>query len=185
MSMIKIYPNHANDNILHKAKKIKLIISDVDGVMTDGSIYLDKEGNDVLMKFNALDGMGINMALQCGLQFAIISGRKSHQVEIRGKNLNIQHIYLGITNKVEIVNLLIKKLNINYDEIAYIGDDVNDLGVLNLVGLKVAPPNANDEVLNRVELITKKSGGCGALRELIDYILNAQNLLSEYLAVFI
>ena len=94
--MIDKYFNNLGQDIINKAKKIKLIISDVDGVLTDGSIYIDKEGNDGLVRFNILDGMGIVTAMQCGINFAVISGRSSSNVAKRLEKINVEHVFLGV-----------------------------------------------------------------------------------------
>lgn len=181
MVIVNKYFNNLCTDIINKAKKIKLIISDVDGVLTDGSIFIDKDDNDGLVRFSVLDGMGIIMAKKCGINFAVISGRSSTQVEKRCKKIKIDHIYLGVKDKTVILHQLKNELNLNYDNIAYIGDDINDLRSLELVGLKVAPPNASYYILKEVDYITNKMGGFGAVRELIDLILESQNILFEYL----
>jgi len=171
-------------NINDLAKNIKLLILDVDGVMTDGGLYFDENGSEI-KRFNALDGHGIKMLIESGIEVAIISARQNKTVQFRADNLGIKHCYLGSKNKnIEFLQL-INKLNIDKNQVAYMGDDIIDLPVMTQVFLPIAVANAHIEVKNRSKYITKKLGGDGAVREVCDEILKSQNkydlILNKYL----
>ena len=142
---------------------IKLVIFDVDGVLTDGKLYFSAQG-DTLKAFNTQDGLGIKMLMSVGIQTAIISGRTSDIVKSRAKELGITYLYEGYVNKVSAFEACLKAANLTVEEVAYMGDDINDLPVLRKVALSAAPPNAIQEVLEAVTFITERSGGDGAAR---------------------
>ncbi|UCG79544.1 MAG: HAD-IIIA family hydrolase [Nitrospirota bacterium] len=158
-----------------KAKKIKLLIVDVDGVMTDGSIILDNNGIEY-KRFNVRDGHGIKLLQRYGIDTAIITGRISKVVDIRAKELGIKHVYQRCLNKVVPYDDLKKKLSLNDNEIAYIGDDVVDIPLFNRVGLSVAVADAHKDVIKYVDMVTKEAGGKGAVRSTCDYILSKQGI---------
>mgnify|MGYP006276790599 FL=1 len=153
-----------------KAENIKLFITDVDGILTDGSIYLGNDGEE-FKAFNSQDGMGIKLAQREGIEVAIITGRESKIVERRANELAIEEIYQGIDDKLSILKQLIEKYGIDNDQIAYIGDDLNDLPVLKEVGLSLTAANGVEQVKEEVDHVTKRSGGRGAVREAINLIL--------------
>ncbi len=155
------------------AKKIKLIIFDVDGVLTDGGLYFAADGSE-MKRFNSLDGHGIKMLKENGVEPAVISARNSKSVDYRMKNLGVAHFYQGQSNKVIAYNELLQKLNLSADEVAYVGDDVIDLPVMTKVGLPIAVANAHDLVKQQAKMTTEKIGGHGAVREVCDFILKAQ-----------
>jgi len=157
-------------NVVKKARKIKMIISDVDGVLTDGKIIIGNNGQE-FKAFNSQDGMGINMAQKQGLRFAIITGRISKIVEIRAEELNIKDVYQDVDNKRAILKMIMDKYNLKKEELAYIGDDLNDLPVLNRVGLAVTVNNGVKKVRETADYVTTRNGGQGAVRETIDFIL--------------
>ena len=164
---------------------IKLIILDVDGTLTKGDIIIGSNGEE-FKQFNVKDGyMIVNSQKKCNKIFSIITGRKSNIMEIRAKELGIEHLYQGIQDKVEVYEKLKLELNVSDDETAYMGDDLNDLAVLQVVGLAAAPANAVVEVKERVQYICHHAGGQGAVRELLEYILKEQGLwkkiIKEYL----
>jgi len=161
-------------NILSKKifnKKVKLFAMDVDGVLTDGGMYYSKEG-EVLKKFNTKDGMGIELLRKNNIIPAIITKEESKIVLRRAEKLKINEVYIGIKNKLKIIEKLKEKYNLRYENIAYIGDDINDLPVLKKVGLSFAPNDAISEIKEIVKHVTIKKGGEGALREAIDFILS-------------
>ena len=164
--------------------RIKLIVLDVDGVLTDGKLLIGSDGNEY-KSFNVKDGMGISLARYAGIKFAIITGRKSKAVDIRAKELNIDYVYQGVSNKNEILDNLISLLGIKLEEVCYIGDDINDIPVIQKVGLSFAPSDALDLVKENVTYVTTSKGGEGAVREMIDIILKGQldykSLVNEYL----
>lgn len=166
-----------------KAKKIKLVVLDVDGTMTDGTIYLNNDGIET-KAFNVKDGFAIVSAIKEGIDFAIITGRKSALVEKRAEELGIKHVFQGVPDKIVALDELLNKLSLKYEETAYMGDDINDLSVIKKAGLAGAPKDAVEEVLNIVHFVTKASGGKGAVREFVEYIMRVQgkwaNVVKRY-----
>ena len=150
--------------------KIKLVAFDVDGVMTDGSITYDENGVEY-KTFNAKDGQGITNLNKAGIITAIITGRKNGTVEHRAKNLKIKELYQGSKNKIADLEEIMQKYNISFDEVAYMGDDIPDICILEKVALKGCPADAVDEVKAIANFISTKNGGRGAVREFCDYIL--------------
>lgn len=149
---------------------IKLVAFDVDGVLTDGSLTFDENGHEY-KTFNAKDGQGIVNLHKAGIITAIITARNNGTVEHRAKNLNITELHQGAKNKIETLENIMKKYNINFDEIAYMGDDLPDICILEKVHLKGCPNDAVDEVKKVANFIASKNGGRGAVREFCDYIL--------------
>ncbi len=149
---------------------IKLVAFDVDGVLTDGSLTFDENGHEY-KTFNAKDGQGIVNLNNAGVITAIITARDNKTVEHRAKNLNIKELHLGSKNKIKTLEEIIKKYNITFDEIAYMGDDLPDICILEKVILKGCPNDAVDEVKAIANFISSKNGGRGAVREFCDYIL--------------
>jgi 3-deoxy-D-manno-octulosonate 8-phosphate phosphatase (KDO 8-P phosphatase) len=152
---------------------IKLIVLDVDGVLTDGILYIGSNGEEY-KGFHTQDGMGISLAHYAGLKTAIISGRNSKAVSKRARELKVNYVYQGITDKVQVLNELLNHFGLHPKEVCYMGDDLNDLPILNLVGLSFAPANATTLVKENVDYVTERSGGYGAVREMIEYILKKQ-----------
>lgn len=155
------------------AGKIKLLILDVDGVMTDNTLYLDDNGVES-KKFNILDGMGIWLAQKARIEVALISGRPSKATEHRASHLKIQHVYLNEVDKRNAYENLKGKLKIKDEEIAYVGDDILDVPVLRQAGLPICAKNANPAVKKFAKLVTKTKGGEGAVREVVELILKAK-----------
>lgn len=149
---------------------IKLVAFDVDGVLTDGSLTFDENGHEY-KTFNAKDGQGIVNLHKAGIITAIITARNNGTVEHRAKNLNITELHQGSKNKIETLENIMKKYNINFEEIAYMGDDLPDICILEKVHLKGCPNDAVDEVKEVANFISSKNGGHGAVREFCDYIL--------------
>ncbi len=158
-----------------KAKKIKLLICDVDGVLTDGGLYFDKDGNE-LKRFYSQDGYGLKTIIKHGIEVAIISARNSPAVTSRMENLGIKYYYQGQQNKTIALNKLATKLKLTLDEIAYIGDDIIDLAIMTKVGWAIAVNNAIDSIKPYANYITKKNGGNGAVREVCDMLLKSKNI---------
>jgi 3-deoxy-D-manno-octulosonate 8-phosphate phosphatase (KDO 8-P phosphatase) len=161
-----------------KAKHIKLLILDVDGVLTDGGLYFSDEGIE-LKRFHSLDGLGIKLLQENNIEVAIISARNAPNVAHRMKNLGIKHFFQGKSDKLEALNTLLTQLDCSPNEIAYVGDDVIDLPVMRKIGLAIAVKNAHNLVKENADYITQKPGGNGAVREVCDFILKAQNLFDE------
>lgn len=173
-----------NKNIREVAKDVKLLILDVDGVLTDGSIILDSNSNEI-KAFHVRDGHGIKMLQKAGVEVAIITGRQSKVVEIRAQELGITELFQGRNEKVLALERLREKFGLSYEEIAYIGDDIVDIPVLKRVGFPIAVKDADGEAKTHAVLITKNCGGRGAVREVCDLILKSKglwkSLMGEYL----
>jgi 3-deoxy-D-manno-octulosonate 8-phosphate phosphatase (KDO 8-P phosphatase) len=159
-------------------KKIKMIISDIDGVWTDGSIYRGTD-NMELKKFSVFDGVGVAYARAAELKIAIISARYSPATEFRAKELKIDDCYNGGLNKLHAYNDLKKKYSLSDDQIAYLGDDMVDLPVMELVGLPIAVANATPDIMQVAEHTTEVKGGEGAFREAVEWIIKKQNRAEE------
>ena len=151
-------------------KNIKLIAFDVDGVFTDGRIYISDAGVES-KAFHTQDGHGIRQILEVGIKVAVISGRKSQAVSMRMKELSIEDVYLGCKNKEATFQALLKKYSIRAMESAFVGDDIPDVKILKVVGLPIAVANARSEVKKIAKYITKNTGGSGAIREITDLLL--------------
>lgn len=162
-----------DQKIMEKAKKIKMIIMDVDGVLTDGRIILGSKGEE-LKNFYVQDGQGIDLALRRELIIALVSGRKSKVVERRAEELKIKEVYQDITEKIKVYRKLLKKYGLKDEEIAYIGDDLGDTPPLKKAGLAISPANGVVEVKKIAHYVTRASGGRGAVREAIDIILKTK-----------
>ncbi len=158
-----------------RAKKIKLLIMDVDGVLTDGRIVLDENGNE-LKFFNVRDGHGIVLLHRIGIETAIITGRQSKIVERRAKELSIPYVYQKVFDKLKVYEELKNRLSLKDEEIAYIGDDVVDIPIMRRVGFSVSVADAHEEVKRVAHYITSKPGGKGAVREVAELIIKAKGL---------
>lgn len=157
-----------------RAKKIKSVIFDVDGVLTDGRMIYDDKGRE-LKFFDVQDGMGIHLLNKAGIKTMIITARKTPIVTKRAKDLGINHVFQGDHQKLKPYEFILKKFKYNDDEVCFIGDDVIDISILRRVGLPVAVSNACDDVKQIAFYVTKKSGGRGAVREIAEVILKSQN----------
>ncbi|MEJ6951177.1 KdsC family phosphatase [Natronospora cellulosivora (SeqCode)] len=162
-------------DFIKKAKNIKMLIMDVDGTLTDGKIYLGNQGEE-LKTFNVKDGLGIKLLEEYNISTALITGRKSKIVDLRARELGIKEVHQGIDSKIEVYNYLKKKYNIEDKEIAYVGDDINDFELLKKVGLSLTLNDAIPEVKEECDFISSKKGGEGAVREIIDYIIESKNI---------
>jgi 3-deoxy-D-manno-octulosonate 8-phosphate phosphatase (KDO 8-P phosphatase) len=163
---------------LPKAKDIKLLLLDVDGVLTDGNLIYSHEGKES-KSFNTQDGFGLRMLQDSGVKVGIITARSSQALERRGQDLKISYLYQGSSNKLDAYKEIINKSGLKPYQIAYMGDDWLDLVLLKRVGLAVAPANAVIEVREMVHYTTEQSGGGGAVRELCDLILEAMGKHKE------
>jgi 3-deoxy-D-manno-octulosonate 8-phosphate phosphatase (KDO 8-P phosphatase) len=164
--------------LLEIAKKIKLLILDVDGVLTDGSIILDNKGNE-LKAFHVRDGHGIKMLSKQGIHVAIITGRYSRVVEKRARELHIQDVFQKSHDKRIPYRQLVEKYSLRDSEIAYVGDDIVDIPLLKVCGLPVAVADAHDMLKEVVKMTTREKGGRGAVRELCDFLLKAKGLWKD------
>jgi len=165
-----------NKGIWQRAAEIKLLVLDVDGVLTDGRLFFDAEGREQKV-FHARDGYGMRALMRSGTAIAIISGRKSRPVEARMQELDIHHVYLGQTDKIATLNKLAANLNITLQQIAYVGDDMPDLECMRAVGLAVAVNDAHQSVRKAADWRTTLPGGRGAVREVCDLLMDAQQVI--------
>ncbi|PIT11881.1 phenylphosphate carboxylase subunit delta [Snodgrassella alvi] len=170
--------------LLQAAQQIRLFIMDVDGVLTDGRIFIRDNGEEI-KAFHTLDGHGLKMLHRHGIQTAIITGRDAPSVGIRVQQLGIQHYFKGITDKRSCYCQLLKQLKLSEQQCAYIGDDVVDLPVMKRCGLAVAVPNAHARVLQHADYVTRAPGGAGAVREVCDLLLDAQGFLAAEMAEYL
>ena len=166
--------------MIEKIKPIRLIAFDVDGIMTDGGLYLSDSGEE-FKRFNSLDGHGLKMLRASGVELAIITGRTSRCVEMRAKNLGIQ----GVEKKWEAMRDLLTKLQLAPEAAAFMGDDVVDLPAMRRVGLSLTVPKASPTVHDHAHYTTKHEGGHGAVREVCELIMSAQGTLTAQLAPYL
>jgi 3-deoxy-D-manno-octulosonate 8-phosphate phosphatase (KDO 8-P phosphatase) len=152
---------------------VRLAIFDVDGVMTDGTVYLGPRG-EAFKAFNILDGHGVKMLHEAGIATAIISGRRSKAVARRAKELDMRHVEQGAKDKVEVFQRLTKRLGVKASDCAYMGDDVQDVAVMRLCGFAVSVPNAAREARAAAHWVTTAAGGHGAVREFCELVVRAQ-----------
>ena len=168
-----------------RAMAISLLVLDVDGVLTDGKLYFDQDGNE-LQSFNTRDGLGLKALQRCGIEIAILSGRMSAAVTHRMAQLEIEHVYQGRENKLDAFMQLLKLTAIDAQQVCYVGDDWIDLPVLLRAGLAVSVADADELVKEQVHWVTQRKGGDGAVREICNLILTAkgkdQTILNEILA---
>ena len=168
------------ENPKEAAKKIKMLVFDVDGVMTDGSITYDEDGKEY-KTFNAKDGHGIVRMNKSGFITAIITARNNGTVAHRAKNLNFTELYQGYKYKLPALEELMQKYNLTYDNVSYMGDDLPDICILEKVGLARCPGDAVKEVQDICNFKSQYNGGKGAVRELCDFILEVQGIEKEYI----
>lgn len=167
--------NSLSPQVLEKAKKIKAIIFDVDGVLTDGGIIYDNSGMEY-KRFNVKDGQIIKHLKKANLLSGVITGRDSQVVRNRCEELKIDFHYHGVERKVEVFREVLSKYGLDKSEVAYVGDDINDLPILTKCGLSATPADGHKTVKEHVDYITDSPGGQGVLRELSDIILQSQGL---------
>lgn len=165
-------------NLKEKAEKIKLIILDVDGTLTDGNIYLDNNGNE-MKAFNVKDGFAIAQAIKHGIIFVIVTGRSSELVVNRARELKITEVHQGIKNKTKKINEILEKYDILNEELAYIGDDINDFPAMKLAGFKGVPFDGVQELKEIADFISSACGGKGAVREFVETILRAKGIWNK------
>ena len=164
-----------SEDLKVKASKIKVMAFDVDGVFTDGSLTFDQDGKEY-KTFNAKDGQGIVCVERAGIVTVIITARKNGTVEHRAKNLGITELHQGIKFKLPVLEQIVKERGLSMEEVSYMGDDLPDICILEKVGLACCPNDAVDEVKNICNFVSTKNGGCAAIRELCDFVLNSQGV---------
>jgi 3-deoxy-D-manno-octulosonate 8-phosphate phosphatase (KDO 8-P phosphatase) len=172
------------NDLLQRARAVKLAVFDVDGVLTDGRLYFLEDGSE-FKTFNTLDGHGIKMLINSGVRTAIISGRKTPVVERRANNLGIQHLFQGREDKLIVLDGLLAELGLSYEQVAYLGDDLPDLPVMRRVGLGMAVANADSFVRQHAHGVTQSRGGDGAAREFCELIMRAQGTLDAAQAAYL
>jgi len=163
--------------------KIELIVLDVDGTMTDSRITYSETGDEI-KSFNVKDGLAIASWRRLGKQVAIITGRSSKIVARRAQELRIEHFYQGVDNKKEVLESLLEKLDISMENVAAIGDDLNDLSMLKAAAVSFVPRDASAYVDKIADVILTKKGGDGAVREMIEYLIKKEGLEEKYLALW-
>ena len=156
--------------IITKCKKINILLTDVDGVLTDGGMYYSSKG-DVMKKFYARDGMGVTLLRKKGIPTIIVTKEKTDMVRKWANKMKVVELFDGIENKEKIVDVICKKYKVSVDQIGYIGDDVNDIELLKKVGFSATPKNGIIKVQKIVDYICKKNGGEGAFREIADLLI--------------
>lgn len=161
-----------------KARLIRLLALDVDGVMTDGSLYFHGDGSES-KTFNSLDGHGIKMLQASGVEVAIITGRRSKMVEQRAKALGIRTLFQGREDKLVVLKELQESRQLEWAQVAYCGDDLPDLAAIRMAGFGITVPNAPEYMLQYADMCTHRKGGQGAVREVCDFIMQAQGTLQD------
>ena len=175
----------SQEKLEQKAKKIKLVALDMDGTLTDGSINIGGTG-ELFKRFNAKDGLGITTAGRYGLRVAVITGRKGPVVQRRAEELGIaEDVMSGISSKKKALQVLADKYNLTLEEIAFMGDDLNDLPALLAAGLSAAPADAAEDVRQHVSYIAPHNGGQGAVRDLLELILKARGIWTAIVEEYI
>lgn len=162
-----------NKNVLNRAKKIKLVITDVDGVLTDGGMYYTANG-DIMKRFHVRDGMGVTLLRKNNISTIIITKEQTPMVKKWAKRMKIKRLFDGVQQKEKILQRICTQFKVKQDEIAYIGDDINDIELLKMVGFSAVPKDAILIAKNNSNYICKKKGGEGALREVAEIILSAK-----------
>jgi 3-deoxy-D-manno-octulosonate 8-phosphate phosphatase (KDO 8-P phosphatase) len=165
----------SEEELLHKARLVKLLVLDVDGVLTDGKIIISDSGIES-KEFNVRDGHGLKLLIRHGIDVVFLTGRQSAAVKWRAEDLGIAEVHQGVKNKGEVFAEIIQKRRISYEETACIGDDIVDIPALQKAGFSIAVADAVGEVRNIADYVTANPGGRGAVREVCEMILKAQNL---------
>ncbi|BBN59824.1 KdsC family phosphatase [Hydrogenovibrio marinus] len=171
-------------NILEKAAKIKLLILDIDGVLSDNKLYYGDNGIEY-KSFHTRDGHGMVMLQQSGIEIGIITGRKSPLIDKRMKDLKVKHVYQGVPDKLPTFLKLVEELGLDLSEIAYMGDDILDLPILTRVGLAACPKNADTEVPQHVHYVSRFNGGEGCVREMCELLLKSQGLWQKHIDFYL
>ena len=172
------------DNARERASRIKLMAFDVDGVLSDGSLFYTDEGIEI-KAFNSLDGLGLNLLRKAGITIAVITGRNTRNVAARMQHLGIDLLFQGVKNKLEVMQDLLTKLGITAEEAGFMGDDIIDLQVMAACGFSATPADSHHLAKRYARLISSKNGGRGAVREVCEFILDAQGKLDAVLAPYL
>jgi 3-deoxy-D-manno-octulosonate 8-phosphate phosphatase (KDO 8-P phosphatase) len=175
---------HTLDDTRARARRLKLMAFDVDGVLSDGTLLYADNGSEI-KGFSSLDGLGMNMLQRAGMTVAIITGRQTPCVEVRMRHLGIDLLYQGVANKLEVMNELLGKLGLSADQAGYMGDDIIDIRVMAACGFSATPADAQERVKPYARMIAHRAGGRGAVREVCEFILEAQGKLDAALAPYL
>lgn len=170
-------------SMIEKIEKIKLLILDVDGVLTQGNLYYSDTGTD-MKAFSVLDGLGLKLLQNTGVQIGIITAHNSPLIQIRMQALKIQHVYQGYEHKVAAFDDLLKKLTLQPENVCYVGDDLPDIPLMHRAGFSITVPNARPIVKKEAAWISKAEGGKGAVREICEMIMRVQHTLDEQLLAY-
>jgi len=173
-----------SEHIVEKAKKIKLLILDVDGVLTDNRLFYGDNGVEY-KTFNTRDGHGIVLLQKSQVDIGIITGRRSQLVSNRMKDLKVKHVFQGVPDKLPTFLKLVDDLSLEMDEVAYIGDDILDLPILLRIGLAVTPLDGDNEVKSRVDYVSQYNGGQGCVREVCEIIMRSQDSWQQHMDFFL
>jgi YrbI family 3-deoxy-D-manno-octulosonate 8-phosphate phosphatase len=166
-----------------RCQSLQLIMADVDGVLTDGGVTYNNQGIES-KTFHIRDGLGIKLWRKAGGKFALITGRNSHVVQLRASELGIDAVRQGIDDKRKIAMEILQQFKVSPEQAAYIGDDLPDLAVMRMVGLAVAPADAAEDVRNAAHHVTQQPGGRGAVRELIEFVLQNQKRWDDVIQMY-
>lgn len=186
--MPSAFNNHKTNPLIQypqaweRAGKVKLLVLDVDGVLTNGQVFIGVDGKEALKAFDIQDGFGIKLLERIGIPTAIITGRTSKMVLARCEELGIKHVYMGVEDKSIALNGVLKSLGLNAEDCAVMGDDWPDLTMMKSAGFRMCPAQAHEAVKENAHFVTKNVGGNSAVREVCDLILKAQNRYGELLA---
>jgi 3-deoxy-D-manno-octulosonate 8-phosphate phosphatase (KDO 8-P phosphatase) len=172
-----------DEYIKQLASNIQLLVLDVDGVMTDGSLYISKQGEEI-KQFNVLDGQGIKLLQRDGIQTAIITKRQSQIVSFRATELGINEVHQQVDNKLSTLKAILQKMDLDASQVAYLGDDLPDLACIQYVALGICVKNAHFSLKERAKFVTESTGGNGAIREVCDLLLLSRNKLNKCIEEF-
>jgi 3-deoxy-D-manno-octulosonate 8-phosphate phosphatase (KDO 8-P phosphatase) len=166
------------ENILNNIRSLRLLILDVDGVLTDGRVIMDDAGKEI-KHFNVRDGHGLKMLMRYGVDVVFLTGRQSAVVEHRARDLGVTEVHQGAKNKLDLYGEIVEKRGLSGSQVGYVGDDIVDIPFMKRVGFSVAVADAADEVKRAAHYTTEKNGGCGAVREVCDMVLKIQGKWDE------
>lgn len=167
-----------------RAKKIRLLAFDVDGVLTDGRIYISDKGEEC-KAYNIRDGLGMKLLQECGIKLALISGRTSRSVEARAQDIGIALLYQGVDDKVAVLEALMQELDLRAEQCGFMGDDLVDLPAMRRAGFSLSVADAPPLVRERAHYVTRSTGGHGAVREACEFIMQAQGVLEQKMARYL
>ncbi|PQO31285.1 phenylphosphate carboxylase subunit delta [Blastopirellula marina] len=170
-------------NLEQRCQAVELLLTDVDGVLTDGGVILNNEGVES-KQFHIRDGLGFKLWRQAGFKCGVITGRNSQVVRLRAQELNLDIVRQGITDKGTVAQEVLKKFNLEPQQLAFVGDDLIDLGAIRLAGLGIAVADAVEEVKEAADYVTKTPGGKGAIREVIEMILKAKKVWNDIIHTY-